>query len=118
STERGGGGGAGGRIAAPLLLLDGALPVPRPLVFVSLGVADPADPPPRMEPEARQRRLFALAKQITHARSRREPSLLLFEDLHWIDDGSAPFLETLVDAVPGTRTLLVLTFRPDYHAAC
>src|SRR5262249_48159275 len=42
---------------------------------------------------------------------------LLFEDLHWIDDGSAPFLETLVDAVPGTRTLLVLTFRPEYHAA-
>src|SRR5262249_29377021 len=50
------------------------------------------------------------------ARSRREPSLLLWEDLHWIDGGSAPFVETLVDAVPGTRTLLLVTFRPEYHA--
>src|SRR5262249_57953980 len=27
-----------------------------------------------------------------------------------------PFVETLVDAVPGTRTLLLVTFRPEYHA--
>src|SRR5262245_44853660 len=104
------------KIAGTLLLLDQALTDALPLVFDFLGVADPADPPLRMDPEARQRRLFALVKQVGQARSRREPNLLLFEDLHWIDDGSAPFLETLVDAVPGTRTLLVLNFRPDYHA--
>src|SRR5262249_32825193 len=75
-----------------------------------------ADPPLRMEPEARQRRLFAIVKQIGQARSRREPSLLLWEDIHWIDAGSAPFVETLVDAVAGTRTLLLVTFRPEYHA--
>jgi class 3 adenylate cyclase len=115
-TEQDGDEAARRKIAGTLLLLDQALTDALPLVFDFLGVADPADPPPRMEPEARQRRLFALAKQITQARSRREPSLLLFEDLHWIDDGSAPFLETLVDAVPGTRTLLVLNFRPEYHA--
>ena len=27
-----------------------------------------------------------------------------------------PFVETLVEAVPDTRTLLLLTFRPEYHA--
>jgi class 3 adenylate cyclase/tetratricopeptide (TPR) repeat protein len=115
-TEQDGDEAARRKIAGTLLLLDQALTDALPLVFDFLGVADPADPPPRMEPEARQRRLFALAKQIGQARSRREPELLIFEDLHWIDAGSAPFLETLVDAVPGTRTLLVLTFRPEYHA--
>src|SRR5262249_2034944 len=115
-TEQDGDEAARRKIAGTLLLLDQALTDALPLVFDFLGVADPADPPPRMEPEARQRRLLALAKQITQARSRREPALLLFEDLHWIDDGSAPFVETLVDAVPGTRTLLVLNFRPEYHA--
>src|SRR5262249_37668653 len=45
------------------------------------------------------------------------PSLLLLEDLHWLDAGSAPFVETLIDAVAGTRTLLLVTFRPEYHAA-
>jgi class 3 adenylate cyclase len=104
------------KIAGTLLLLDQALTDALPLFFDFLGVADPADPPLRMEPEARQRRLFAFAKQIGQARSRREPALLLWEDIHWIDGGSAPFLETLVDAVAGTRTLLLLTFRPEYHA--
>src|SRR5207249_2713153 len=65
---------------------------------------------------ARQRQLLALVKRVAMARSRREPAVLLWEDLHWIDDGSAPFVETLVDAMPGTRTLLLLNFRPEYHA--
>ncbi len=39
------------------------------------------------------------------------------EDLHWIDDASAAFLEALVAAIPGTRTLLVSTSRPEYDAA-
>src|SRR5262245_34814425 len=115
-TEQDGDEAARRKIAGTLLLLDQALTDALPLVFDFLGVADPADPSPRMEPEARQRRLFALARQVTQARSRREPSLLLWEDLHWIDAGSAPFVETLVDAVGGTRTLLLVTFRPQYHA--
>src|SRR5205823_3595895 len=67
-------------------------------------------------PGARHRRLLALAKRVHMAQSRREPVVLLFEDLHWIDDGSAPFVGALVDAVPGTRALLLLNFRPEYHA--
>jgi class 3 adenylate cyclase/tetratricopeptide (TPR) repeat protein len=116
-TEQDGDEAAQRKIAGTLLLLDQALTDALPLVFDFLGVADPAEPPLRMDPEARQRQLFALVKRVAQARSRREPALLLFEDLHWIDDGSAPFVETLVDAVPGTRTLLVVNFRPEYHAA-
>jgi hypothetical protein len=37
------------------------------------------------------------------------------EDLHWIDDASAVFLEALVAAVAGTRTLVVATCRPEYE---
>src|SRR5262249_38901141 len=115
-TEQDGDETARRKIAGTLLLLDPALTDALPLVFDFLGVADPTDPPLHMEPEARQRRLFALAKQIGQARSRREPALLLWEDLHWMDAGSVPFVETLVDAVAGTRTLLLVTFRPEYHA--
>src|SRR5262249_5730765 len=115
-AEQEGGGAGGGKIAGPLLLLARALTDPLPLFSAFLGVADPADPPLRMEPEARQRRIFAIVQQIGQARSRREPSLLVLEDLHWIDGGSAPFVETLVDAGAGTRTLRRVTFRPGYHA--
>ena len=38
--------------------------------------------------------------------------MTLLEDLHWFDGGSEAFL----DAHPGTRGLVLLTFRPEYHA--
>jgi predicted ATPase len=52
-----------------------------------------------MDPETRQRQLFAAARRLMHAQSRREPTVSLIEDLHWIDRGSEAFLENLVDAL-------------------
>src|SRR5207244_10205319 len=48
---------------------------------------------------------------------RREPSVSLIEDLHWIDGASEAFVANLVEAVAGTRTLVVVSFRPEYDAA-
>jgi adenylate cyclase len=44
------------------------------------------------------------------------PNITLIEDLHWIDAGSESFLEQLVTAFEGTRSLLLVNFRPEYHA--
>src|SRR5262245_295228 len=105
------------KIAGRLLLLDEGLRESLPLVFDFLGVPDPEHPVPRMDPEARQRQLFAVVRRAVQARSRREPAVVLMEDLHWLDAASELFVETLVDAIAGTRTLLLLNFRPEYHAA-
>ena len=43
--------------------------------------------------------------------------MVLFEDLHWIDGASEAALASLIEIVPATRTLLVVNFRPEYHAA-
>jgi predicted ATPase len=56
-------------------------------------------------------------KRLTQAQSRREPTVLLFEDLHWWDGGSEAFLENAVESIFGTRALLLVNFRPEYHAA-
>ncbi len=40
----------------------------------------------------------------------------MLEDLHWFDGGSAAFLEPLIDARLGTRSLMLLNFRPEYQA--
>jgi adenylate cyclase len=104
------------KIAGTLLLLDRELTETLPLLFEFLGVPDPKNPAPRMDPEARQRNLFALSRRILHARNREDPGVILIEDLHWIDAGSEAFVANLVDALPGTRTLLVVNFRPEYHA--
>src|SRR5208337_2181611 len=37
------------------------------------------------------------------------------EDLHWMDAGSEAFLDQWVEAIAGSRALLLLTFRPEYH---
>jgi len=104
------------KVAGRLLLLDKEFEDGLPLLFDFLGVPDPARPAPRMEPEARQRQLFAVIKRLVYARSQREPAVILFEDLHWIDGGSEAFLGNLVEALAGTRTLLLVNFRPEYHA--
>ena len=49
------------------------------------------------------------------ARSRREPAVLFFDDLHWLDAASRGWLPSLVQAACETRTLLVGTFRPEFE---
>src|SRR5207249_4287608 len=104
------------KIAGRMLLLDETLVEGLPLLFDFLGVPDPERPAPPLGPEARQRRLFDLFRRLARARSAREPAVFLFEDLHWFDRASEEFIENLVEISPGNRTLILLNFRPEYHA--
>lgn len=107
---------ARGRVADALIGLDAAFESELPLLLDFLGLADPEHPLEQIEPEARQRRLLALVRRFVEARGQREPGVIVIEDLHWIDSGSAPFVDELVVAVSGTSVLLVLSFRPEYAA--
>ena len=40
----------------------------------------------------------------------------MVEDLHWFDPQSEIFLERLVESFPGSRTLVVANFRPEFSA--
>ena len=104
------------KVAGRLVLLDPEFQADLPLLFEFLGVADPGQPAPHMDPEARQRRLMALIGRLVHAQSHREPGVTVIEDLHWLDPGSELMLEALIDALPGTRTLVVANFRPEYQS--
>jgi class 3 adenylate cyclase/tetratricopeptide (TPR) repeat protein len=104
------------KIAGRYLLLDERLRDALPPVFEFLGVPDPEHPAPRIDPDARQRQLFAIVKRVVEAHSRREPGVVLLEDLHWFDPGSEGFLEVLVETTTTTRNLLVVNFRPEYRA--
>ncbi|MDP1849299.1 MAG: AAA family ATPase [Solirubrobacteraceae bacterium] len=105
------------RIERTLRALDPALTADVPLLCEFLGVAGADRPPVLPDPVARRRRLLTALTRIFTTRSRREPAVLVVEDLHWIDDASDAFLEELAEAVVGTRTLLICTYRPDYDAA-
>ncbi len=105
------------RIAGKLVLLDESFADDLPLIFDFLAVPDPLRPATRMDPEARQRQLLGLMKRLSRAESAREPGVTLVEDLHWLDPASEVFLANQVEAVRGTRSLVVLNFRPEYQAS-
>jgi class 3 adenylate cyclase/tetratricopeptide (TPR) repeat protein len=104
------------KIAGRMVRLDENLSEWLGVMFDFLGVPDPEKPMPPMGPEARERQLFDVVRRLARARSAREPAVVLFEDLHWFDRASEEFLENMVDAAPGNRSLLLLNFRPEYHA--
>jgi adenylate cyclase len=53
---------------------------------------------------------------LVRARSAREPAIILLDDLQWIDPGSEFFLDHFFEAIEGTRTMILLNFRPGYEA--
>ncbi|TAM47793.1 MAG: adenylate/guanylate cyclase domain-containing protein [Burkholderiaceae bacterium] len=80
-----------------------------------LGVADPDGMPCALAPKARRARLLALFGDMVRYTGA-TTSVIVFEDLHWLDEASAEFLDVLVQSVPGTRTLLLFNYRPTYKA--
>jgi adenylate cyclase len=104
------------KIAGRMVVLDQKFAEALPLLFDFLGVADPGRPAPRLDPEARQRQILAVMRQVIQSVAEGRPTVTLIEDLHWIDDASGEFLEQMVEAQSGSQRLLLLNFRPEYHA--
>jgi class 3 adenylate cyclase len=101
------------RIEQTLTML--ALPVAEHLATLTdfLGCAE-AEPTPRViDPTTRRTRLRDSIGRIVKA-AWSQTSVIIIEDLHWLDEASLDFLETWMAAVEGTRVLMVLTFRPDW----
>jgi adenylate cyclase len=103
------------RIAHRLLALDRALSADLPIFHDFLGVADPAEPAPQLDPKARHARLLDVLRRIILAQGA-AASVLIVEDLHWLDEASNEFITTLVDAIAGTKMMLVVNYRPGYSA--
>ena len=105
------------KIAERFVLLDESLRESLPLIFDLLGVPDPERPVPPMDPAKRQRQLHTVVKRVTQLFGRQQPAVVFLEDLHWFDGASEGFLEPIIEALPGTQGLVLVNFRPGYHAA-
>src|SRR5208337_1183897 len=91
------------KIAGRLLLTDESFRELLPVVFEFFGVSDPNRPPPRMDPEAKQRQLFAVLRKEVREGAVAGQLVAMIEDLHWMDSGSEAFLEQWVEAIAGSR---------------
>jgi predicted ATPase len=78
-----------------------------------LGIADPEVALPRIDPDARRRRLTALVNAASLARE--TPALYIIEDAHWIDEVSESMLAEFLMVIPQTPSLILVTYRPEYR---
>ncbi len=80
-----------------------------------LGIADPEVELPKIDPDARRRRLTALVNAASLARQ--APAVYVVEDLHWIDEVSESMVADFVAVIPQTPSLVLFTYRPEYQGA-
>jgi class 3 adenylate cyclase len=80
-----------------------------------LGIADPDVELPKIDPDARRRRLTALVN--TASLARHTPAVYVIEDAHWIDAVSESMLAGFFTVIPQTPSLVLVTYRPEYHGA-
>jgi hypothetical protein len=80
-----------------------------------LGIADPEVELPKIDPDARRRRLTALVNAASLARE--SPAVYVVEDAHWIDEVSESMLAAFVTVIPQTPSLVLVTYRPEYEGA-
>ncbi|MBR0926440.1 AAA family ATPase [Bradyrhizobium diazoefficiens] len=65
-------------------------------------------------PQRRQETFEALTRQV-EARSKPNPVLMIFEDVHWIDPTSLEALGHTIDRLRNLRVLLIITYRPEFE---
>ncbi|HZM28100.1 MAG TPA: tetratricopeptide repeat protein, partial [Gemmatimonadales bacterium] len=61
----------------------------------------------------KERTMRALLTRLKHVAAR-QPVLMVFEDLHWIDPTSLELLSLVIDQMKGQRVLLLATARPEF----
>ena len=69
-----------------------------------------------LSPQRKKESTFeALLRQLEAAWPERQPVLMIFEDLHWIDPTSRELLDLAVARVERLPMLLIATFRPEFQ---
>jgi len=105
------------RVAGKLLMLDRALePLLTPLLaLLDVPVAEAAWD--ALDPAQRRQRTLDAVKRLLLRESQVQPLLVVFEDLHWIDSETQSLLDGLIESLPTSRVLLLVTYRPEYEHA-
>jgi class 3 adenylate cyclase len=109
--------------AAKLALLEHALPsaglplvdaVPLLAALLSLPLLD-RYPPLTLSPQRQKQKTQEALVAWLLAEAAQQPVLAVWEDLHWADPSTLELLGLLLDQVPTTRLLMVLTYRPEFR---
>jgi predicted ATPase len=103
------------KVIGKILALDRTLDATLPALLTLLDV--PVDDPQWQALDARQRRQRTLdaVKHLLLREAHAQPTLVIFEDLHWIDGETQSLLDSVVESLPTARLLLLVNYRPEYR---
>ena len=95
--------------------LDPALEDTLPYLFGLLGIIEGPDSLAQMAPPIKLQRTLDAIKRIILSESPKQPVVVIFEDLHWIDAQTQALLDVLADSIAKARVLLLVNYRPEYR---
>ncbi|MBV8360988.1 MAG: AAA family ATPase, partial [Deltaproteobacteria bacterium] len=103
------------KVNGRIVTLDPVLENTRPYLFGLLGLNEGDDPLAQMDGQVRKRRTLEAIKRILLRESVSQPLMLVFEDLHWIDEQTRELLNLLSDSLSTARILLLVNYRPEFR---
>ena len=103
------------KVTGKVITLDPALQGALPFLLDALGIKSDELSRRHLDPEVKRLETFEAIKRLFFREARRQPVILIIEDLHWLDAYSQEFLESLVESLAEVRLLLLMNWRPEYE---
>ncbi len=103
------------KVTGKLLTLDRALEPALPAFQALLDVPVEDSSWQALDPRQRRQQTLDAVKRLLLRETQVQPLLVVFEDLHWIDNETQTLLDSLVESIPTTRLLLLVNYRPEYE---
>jgi len=102
------------KVAGRITMLDRTLEDTLPYFFGLLGLTERDHSLAGMDAQIKRRRTHDTLKRILLRESLNQPLMVMFEDLHWIDEETQAFLNMLADSIGTAKLLLLVSYRPEY----
>jgi len=103
------------KVAGKVTVLDRSLEDTLPYLFNLLGIVNSDDPLAQMDGQVKKRRTLEAIKRILLRESLNQALIVIFEDLHWIDEQTQELLNLLADSIGTSKILLLVNYRPEYR---
>jgi predicted ATPase/class 3 adenylate cyclase len=104
------------KITGKVLILDESLRPTIPALFAILDVPVDDQATKDDSPAQRRKRTFDACRALLLYEAQVQPTVVVFEDLHWMDSESLAFVDSLVESLPKAALLLLVNFRPEFHS--
>ena len=95
------------KVTGNVLTLDRSFEDTLPYLFALLGIVEGEEPLAGMDPQIRKRRTLEAIKRILLRESLNQALMVIFEDLHWVDEETQALLNLLADSIGTARILCV-----------